>query len=143
MPRSDDQIFAMLEKELRKDPNAATAFLKEKVAEIKKSVGKMSLRSFHGTYVGSVKRKISGRKGGRKKGATVKKAAGKVAKTATGAARSSGSLQDLLSSHLQSKRNALVAALDAAQSRALKSSDLPAIEAFGKKMDRMRKSLAE
>ena len=135
MPRSDDQIFTMLEKELRKDPNAATAFLKEKVAEIKKSVGKMSLRSFHGTYVGSVKRKISGRKGGRKKGAKVKKA--------TGAARSSGSLQDLLSSHLQSKRDALVAALDAAQSRALKSSDLPAIEAFGKKMDRMRKSLAE
>ena len=77
MPRSDDQIFAMLEKELRKDPNAATAFLKEKVAEIKKSVGKMSLRSFHGTYVGSVKRKISGRKGGRKKGAKVKKAAGR------------------------------------------------------------------
>ena len=135
MSRSDDQIFTMLEKELRKDPNAATAFLKEKVAEIKKSVGKMSLRSFHGTYVGSVKRKISGRKGGRKKGAKVKKA--------TGATRSSGSLQDLLSSHLQSKRDALVAALDAAQSRAVKSSDLAAIEAFGKKMDRMRKSLAE
>lgn len=135
MSRSDDQIFTMLEKELRKDPNAATAFLKEKVAEIKKSVGKMSLRSFHGTYVGSVKRKISGRKGGRKKGAEVKKA--------TGATRSSGSLQDLLSSHLQSKRDALVAALDAAQSRAVKSSDLAAIEAFGKKMDRMRKSLAE
>ena len=136
MSRSDDLVSAMLEKELRKDPNAATAFLKEKAAEIKKSVGKMSLRSFHGTYVGSVKRKISGRKGGRKKGR-------KVAKTATGAARSSGSLQDLLSSHLQSKRDALVAALDAAQSRAVKSSDLAAIEAFGKKMDRMRKSLAE
>ena len=135
MSRSDDQVSAMLEKELRKDPNAATAFLKEKAAEIKKSVGKMSLRSFHGTYVGSVKRKISGRKGGRKKGAEVKKA--------TGATRSSGSLQDLLSSHLQSKRDALVAALDAAQSRAVKSSDLAAIEAFGKKMDRMRKSLAE
>ena len=103
----------------------------------------MSLRSFHGTYVGSVKRKISGRKGGRKKRAKMKKAAGKVAKTAAGAARSSGSLQDLLSSHLQSKRDALVAALDAAQSRAVKSSDLAAIEAFGKKMDRMRKSLAE
>ena len=143
MSRSDDQISAMLEKELRKDPDAATAFLKDEVAEIKKSVGKMSLRSFHGIYVGSVKRKISGRKGGRKKGAKVKKAAGKVAKTAAGAARSSGSLQDLLSSHLQSKRDALVAALDAAQSRAVKSSDLAAIEAFGKKMDRMRKSLAE
>lgn len=85
MSRSDDQISAMLEKELRKDPNAATAFLKEKAAEIKKSVGKMSLRSFHGTYVGSVKRKISGRKGGRKKRAKMKKAAGKVAKTAAGA----------------------------------------------------------
>jgi hypothetical protein len=45
MSRSDDQISAMLEKELRKDPDAATAFLKDEVAEIKKSVGKMRLPS--------------------------------------------------------------------------------------------------
>ena len=57
MSRQNERIGRMLEKELRANPGAATADLREKAAKIKKGVAEMSLRSFHGTYVGSVKRK--------------------------------------------------------------------------------------
>lgn len=78
MAKQNDQIVALVEKELKKDPKAPTASLQEKAAKIKKGVSKMSLRSFHGRYVGAVKSKLSGKKGGPKKG-TKKKAAAKKA----------------------------------------------------------------
>ena len=74
MSRHNERIDSMLEKELRANPKAATADLREKAAKIKKGVAAMSLRSFHGTHVGAVKRRISGKKGGRKKGARKKSA---------------------------------------------------------------------
>jgi len=74
MSRQNEQIGHMLEKELRANPGAATADLRDKAAEIKKGVAEMSLRSFHGTHVGAVKRRISGKKGGRKKSAPKKSA---------------------------------------------------------------------
>lgn len=72
MSRQNEEIGRMLEKELRANPEAATADLREKAAKIKKGVAEMNLRSFHGTHVGAVKRRISGKKGGRKKGARKK-----------------------------------------------------------------------
>ena len=64
MSQLNERIGHMLEKELRANPKAATADLQKKAAKITKGVAEMSLRSFHGTYVGAVKRRISGKKGG-------------------------------------------------------------------------------
>ena len=72
MPKENERIAESIEKELRRNPKASTAELQEKAAKIKRSVAKMSLRSFHSTHVGAIKRRISGKKGGRKSSARAK-----------------------------------------------------------------------
>ena len=136
MADRDTKVFEMVERELKKDPKVSGAVLQEKARSINKEEAELS--PSNARYPLPLRRKLSGKTGGRKKAAK-KKAASR--RRADGAARSSGSLQDLLASHLQSKGDVLVAALDAAQSRAVQSGDLAVIEAFGKKMDRMIKSL--
>jgi hypothetical protein len=138
MADRDTKVLEMVERELKKDPKVSGAVLQEKARSINKEEAELGPRSFNARYPLPLRRKLSGRIGGRKKAAK-KKAAPR--RRAAGAPRSSGSLQDLLVSHLQSKGDVLVAALDAAQSRAVQSGDLAVIEAFGKKMDRMIKSL--
>ena len=138
MADRDTKVLEMVERELKKDPKVSGAVLQEKARSINKEEAELSPRSFNARYPLPLRRKLSGKNGGRKKAAK-KKAVPR--RRAAGAARSSGSLQDLLASHLQSKGDVLVAALDAAQSRAVQSGDLAVIEAFGKKMDRIIKSL--
>ena len=125
MAERDDQISAMVEKELRKDPGAKTAALQAKAAEIKKSVASMSLRSFHGSHVGAVKRKISGKKGGRRKG-SVKKARRKAgSRTSTNQSLDLGSLIEM---HVREAKATLDAALDSALKKARKSGTLREFE---------------
>lgn len=131
--KQDNQISTMLEKELRKNPKTATSLLREKAAEIKKAVGKLDLRSFHGTYVGAIKRKISGKKGGRKKGATVKKSTGRTQMTSD----LSASINSLIDKQIRDARASLDKTLDAELKKARK---LNKIEDFQKILDVLKKA---
>ena len=121
----------MLEKELRKNPKAATAELQEKAAEIKTAVAKMSLPSFHGTHVGTVKRKISGKKGGRKKGATTKKAV-----TKKGGRPRATSLSAVARASYEEKKAAVIAGMDGAFDKAVAADRLSGLEKLLARMDK-------
>ena len=115
MSKQDDQISAMVEKELRKDPGAKTADLQVKAAEIKKSVAGTGLRSFHGSHVGAMKRKISGKKGGRKKGAAKKRS---IARSTPGLR---AAIDSLVEAEIKKARGAFDATLDSALKKARKT----------------------
>lgn len=132
MATKDEQIRDMLLEELKKNKDATTAFLQEKATEIKKAVAKLSLRSFHGTYVGSVKRMISGKKGGRKKAGS-KQAAPKVQMTSD--LRSS--INSLIDKQIKDARASLDKTLDA---RLKKARKLNRIEDFEKIHDALVKA---
>jgi len=118
----------MLEKELRANPGTATADLREKAAKIKKGVADMSLRSFHGTHVGAVKRRISGKKGGRKKGAP-KKSARRVRSDAQATADLRARINSLIEREIQGAHKSFNKAVEDALRRARK---LERIEDFEK-----------
>lgn len=124
----DERIGHMLEKELRANPKAATADLQEQAAKIKKSVADMGLRSFHGTYVGAVKRRISGRKGGRKK-STGKKSGPRARAGARATAGLRGRINSMIEREIQDAHQSFDGALDKALRRARK---LDRIEEFEK-----------
>jgi hypothetical protein len=124
----DERIGHMLEKELRANPKAATADLQEQATKIKKSVADMGLRSFHGTYVGAVKRRISGRKGGRKK-STGKKSGPRARAGARATAGLRGRINSMIEREIQDAHQSFDGALDKALRRARK---LDRIEEFEK-----------
>lgn len=128
MSMQDERIGHMLEKELRANPKAATADLQEQAAKIKKSVADMGLRSFHGTYVGAVKRRISGRKGGRKK-STGKKSGPRARAGARATAGLRGRINSMIEREIQDAHQSFDGALDKALRRARK---LDRIEEFEK-----------
>lgn len=128
MSQLNERIGHMLEKELRANPKAATADLREKAAKIKKGVAKMSLRSFHGTYVGAVKRRISGKKGGRRK-ASVKKSGQRAHSGAQATAGLRGRINSMIEREIQDAHKSFNGALDKALRRARK---LDRIEDFEK-----------
>ncbi len=132
MSQQDERIGHMLEKELRANPKAATADLQEQAAKIKKSVAQMGLRSFHGTYVGAVKRRISGKKGGRKKstGKSTRKKSGPRARAgARATAGLRGRINSMIEREIQDAQQSFDGALDKALRRARK---LDRIEEFEK-----------
>ena len=120
MSRQNERIGRMLEKELRANPEAATADLQQKAAKIKKGVAEMNLRSFHGTHVGAVKRRISGKKGGRKK-ATRKKSEPRRGPGTQTTADLRTRINALIEREIQGARNSFNGALDEALKRARKS----------------------
>ena len=128
MSQQNDRIAHMLEKELRANPNAATQDLQEKAAKIKKSVAEMNLRSFHGTYVGAVKRRISGKKGGRRK-AGRKKSVPRGQPGAQATADLRARINSLIEREIQGAHKSFNVALDKALRRARK---LDKIEDFEK-----------
>ncbi len=119
MSAQNEEIGRMLEKELRANPGAATADLQEKASEIKKSVAQMSLRSFHGTHVGAVKRRISGKKGGRTKGAR-KKSAARGRRTSQATADLRTRINTLIEREIQTAHQSFNSALEKALQRARK-----------------------
>ena len=129
MPTQDSQIAEMLERELRANPHAATAALQEKASEIKRGTAKLSLRSFHATYVGSVKRRISGKTGGRRKSSM--KPPGK---RSTG--RTKGGLDTLARASYDEKRTAMLISLEEAFERAVAADTLSGLEKLLAKMDK-------
>ena len=128
MSQQNEQIAHMLEKELRANPKAATADLLEKAAKIKKGVAQMDLRSFHGTYVGAVKRRISGKKGGRRK-AGRKKAVPRGQPETQATADLRARINSLIEREIQGARNSFNEALEKALRRARK---LDKVENFEK-----------
>lgn len=128
MSKQDERIGHMLEKELRANPKAATADLQEQAAKIKKGVAEMGLRSFHGTYVGAVKRRISGKKGGRRK-STGKKSGPRAPAGARATAGLRGRINSMIEREIQDAHKSFNGALDEALRRARK---LDRIEEFEK-----------
>ncbi len=128
MSQQSERIAHMLEKELRANPQVATADLQEKAAKIKKGVAEMNLRSFHGTYVGAVKRRISGKKGGRRK-AGRKKSAPRGRPRAQATAGLRGRINSMIEREIQDAHKSFTGALDKALRRARK---LDKIEDFEK-----------
>jgi hypothetical protein len=122
MSRQNKEISQMLEKELRANPGAATADLQEKASKIKKSVVQMSLRSFHGTHVGAVKRRISGKKGGRTKGKR-KKSLPRGRPTTRAAADLRTSINSLIEREIQTAHQSFNGALERALRKAKKIED--------------------
>ena len=128
MSGQNEEIGQMLEKELRGNPGAATAHLQEKASKIKKSVAQMSLRSFHGTHVGAVKRRISGKKGGRTKGSRKKSPArGRPTTRATADLRTR--INSLIEREIQTAHQSFNGSLENALERARK---LDRVEDFEK-----------
>ena len=128
MPEQNEEIGQMLEKELRANPDAVTADLQEKASKIKKSVAQMSLRSFHGTHVGAVKRRISGKKGGRTKG-TRKTSVTRGRPTTRATADLRTRINSLIEREIQTAHQSFNGALEKALQRARK---LDKVEDFEK-----------
>jgi len=133
----DPKVLAIIEQELKKDPKISNADLQEKAKKINEEVGELSAQSFNARYPLRVKRMLSGKTGGRKKG-SVKKPGAKE-KTGQGRRGRQSAVQALLDRHLQEKRTALITALSDAQQRAVKSGSLEAVEKLGKELDRLTK----
>lgn len=59
MPEVNEKVMSMVEEELRKNPKATTAELKEKAEKVDKGVAKLTNREFHARYPLQVKRRAA------------------------------------------------------------------------------------
>ncbi|MFW6206322.1 MAG: hypothetical protein ACOC5J_00140 [Gemmatimonadota bacterium] len=66
MPKADEKVMALVEKELEKNPNATVTELYEKAQAAHPSVGQLTHRQFNARYPLQVKRKKSQKKHKRK-----------------------------------------------------------------------------
>ena len=80
MADRDTKVFEMVERELKKDPKVSGAVLQEKARSINKEEAELSPRSFNARYPLPLRRKLSGKTGGRKKAAKKKAAPKRKAK---------------------------------------------------------------
>ena len=129
MATENDTVAEMIEKELRANPNAKTVELQERASKIDKSVAELNLRSFHSIHVGSIKRKISGKKGGRSKAA--RKMSGGRSR-----ARASGGLSALAKASYDEKKAAVLSSMDGAFKKAVAADSLSGLEKLLAKMDK-------
>ena len=70
MPDTNDRVMAMVEQELRANPDTSNDDLRAKAEKLDDAVARMSARQFNATYPLQVKRRLTpgGRRGGRKGG---------------------------------------------------------------------------
>lgn len=67
MSESDDKVMALVERELKKNPDAETQALYDKAAKADESIKELTLRQFNARYPLQVKRALAPKKPRRKK----------------------------------------------------------------------------
>jgi hypothetical protein len=70
MPKSDEKVMALVEKELKRKPDASVNELYEKAKAAQPSVGQLSYRQFNARYPLQVKRRKSQSSPGNRRGST-------------------------------------------------------------------------
>lgn len=67
MAKTDDKVMAVVEEELKKDPDASVQDLYEKAKSMNSAIGKLTLRQFNARYPLQVKRRMSAKAPGKGK----------------------------------------------------------------------------
>lgn len=122
MAERDPKVLAMVEREIKKDPKVSNAELQKRARRINKEEAELSPRSFHARYPLPVKKRLSGKAGGRKKGAAKKRS---IAQRTPGLR---AAIDSLVEAEIKKARGAFDAALDSALKKARKSGKLGEFE---------------
>ena len=123
MADRDPKVIAMVERELKKNPKVSGAELQKKAKRINKAEAELSPRSFNARYPLPVRKKLSGRTGGRKKG-TTRKVAPKTRMTSDLKA----AINSLIEKEIETARKTFNSTLDSALNRARKSGSVDDFE---------------
>lgn len=67
MAKTDEKVMALVEKELKKNPDASVNELYEKAQKAEPAIGELSLRQFNARYPLQVKRRMSRQESGTKR----------------------------------------------------------------------------
>ena len=67
MAKTDEKVMAVVEAELKKDPDASVQDLYDKAKSVNSAIGKLTLRQFNARYPLQVKRRMSSKGPGKKK----------------------------------------------------------------------------
>lgn len=139
MAERDPKVLAMVERELKKDPKVSGAELQKKARRINKAEAELSLRSFNARYPLAVRRKLSGRTGGRKKGAATKR------KTVGSGISSDHSLAlgSLIEKHIRDAKATLDGTLDAALKKAGKNGRIGEFETIHQALISARQTIGK
>ena len=129
----DMKVLALVERELKKDPDARSKSLQEKALKIDKSVGTLTGRQFHARYALQARRKLFG---GKRSSARTRKRT-----KATGQA--SNSARALVTDGYEERKAALDAAITAAFERALKADSLQRINKLFAALDDQTRELGK
>lgn len=62
MAETDEKVMALVEREIKKNPDIETSKLYEKAKAANEEIGKLTLRQFHARYPLQVKRKMAPKK---------------------------------------------------------------------------------
>ena len=132
---TDHKIREMIGRALKKDPDISNAELQKKAKRIDKGVSQLSPRAFNARYPLQVKRKLSPKKSGRKRGSGKKT----VGKKRSGASAASRAFHSWATTAFRGKKKELVSAVDSAFDEVMRSDTVSSVDKLLSKMDKAKK----
>ena len=129
----DVKVLALVERELKKDPDARSKSLQEKALKVDKSIGTLSGRQFHARYALRVRRKLFGGT----------RSATRTRQRTKATNRASNPAQALVADSYEERKAALDAAITAAFERAIHADSLRRINKLFATLDHQARELGK
>ena len=129
----DTKVLALVERELKKDPDARSTSLQEKALKVDKSVGALTGRQFHARFALQARRKLFGGKRSSTRTRQRTKATNHTSKPA----------QALVADSYEERKAALDAAMTAAFERAIQADSLQRVNKLFATLDQQTRELGK